>query len=164
MINCPECNKEVSDQAKSCPNCGYVLWQNNKHTKRSKLLIIVSIFIAFLIVITAFFIFFNKKNAKVEKVRELLKNKTNEEIVISDFWVHEDNITVFVKFSHNSYNNDFALINLNEKTMYLESDYEKLDENDYSKIIEYGDLTLTIFTYQDKMGRLGEKWTKIKID
>jgi RNA polymerase subunit RPABC4/transcription elongation factor Spt4 len=23
LINCPECNKEVSDKAKSCPNCGY---------------------------------------------------------------------------------------------------------------------------------------------
>lgn len=25
MINCPECNKEISDQAISCPYCGYVL-------------------------------------------------------------------------------------------------------------------------------------------
>jgi len=23
LINCPECNKEISNQAKSCPNCGY---------------------------------------------------------------------------------------------------------------------------------------------
>jgi len=23
MINCPECNKEISDKAKNCPNCGY---------------------------------------------------------------------------------------------------------------------------------------------
>lgn len=25
LINCPECNKEISDKAKSCPNCGYEL-------------------------------------------------------------------------------------------------------------------------------------------
>ena len=25
LINCPECNKEISDTAPSCPNCGYVL-------------------------------------------------------------------------------------------------------------------------------------------
>ena len=25
MINCPECGKEVSNQANNCPNCGYVL-------------------------------------------------------------------------------------------------------------------------------------------
>ena len=25
LINCPECNKEISDKAKCCPNCGYEL-------------------------------------------------------------------------------------------------------------------------------------------
>ena len=25
LINCPECNKEISDQAETCPNCGYKL-------------------------------------------------------------------------------------------------------------------------------------------
>ena len=25
LINCPECNKEISDKAKSCPNCGLPL-------------------------------------------------------------------------------------------------------------------------------------------
>ena len=25
LIKCPKCNKEVSDKAKSCPNCGYEL-------------------------------------------------------------------------------------------------------------------------------------------
>ena len=23
LINCPECGKDVSDTAKTCPNCGY---------------------------------------------------------------------------------------------------------------------------------------------
>ena len=23
LINCPECNKQVSDNAKSCPDCGF---------------------------------------------------------------------------------------------------------------------------------------------
>ena len=25
LINCPECGKQVSDQAQSCPECGYVI-------------------------------------------------------------------------------------------------------------------------------------------
>lgn len=25
LINCPECNHEISDTAKSCPNCGYTI-------------------------------------------------------------------------------------------------------------------------------------------
>ena len=34
MINCPECGKEISDNAKSCPNCGYSLKKSFK--KKSK--------------------------------------------------------------------------------------------------------------------------------
>lgn len=30
IINCPECGKEISDKAASCPNCGYVLNGGNK--------------------------------------------------------------------------------------------------------------------------------------
>lgn len=33
LINCPECNKEISDKAISCPNCGYPL--NQKPTDES---------------------------------------------------------------------------------------------------------------------------------
>lgn len=29
LINCPECNKEISDKVKVCPNCGYPLEENN---------------------------------------------------------------------------------------------------------------------------------------
>ena len=25
LVNCPECNRRISDKAKSCPGCGYVL-------------------------------------------------------------------------------------------------------------------------------------------
>lgn len=30
LIKCPECNKDISDKAKCCPNCGYELPQNEK--------------------------------------------------------------------------------------------------------------------------------------
>ena len=30
LINCPECNKEVSDTAKNCPHCGYMLSDTEK--------------------------------------------------------------------------------------------------------------------------------------
>ena len=28
LINCPECNKEISNSAKTCPNCGYKFKNN----------------------------------------------------------------------------------------------------------------------------------------
>lgn len=30
LINCPECNKEISDKAASCPNCGFPIQEINK--------------------------------------------------------------------------------------------------------------------------------------
>lgn len=28
LINCPECNREISDKAKACPHCGYPISEN----------------------------------------------------------------------------------------------------------------------------------------
>lgn len=30
LVNCPECNKEISDKAKTCPNCGFPLIQEKE--------------------------------------------------------------------------------------------------------------------------------------
>ena len=38
MIKCPECGKEISDSAKSCPNCGHPM-----KPPRSKIIIVVAI-------------------------------------------------------------------------------------------------------------------------
>ncbi|WP_034486782.1 zinc ribbon domain-containing protein [Butyrivibrio fibrisolvens] len=29
LINCPDCNNQVSDEAKTCPHCGYPLYKNH---------------------------------------------------------------------------------------------------------------------------------------
>ena len=36
LKNCPECDKEVSDKAKNCPNCGYPLIENETNEKKKK--------------------------------------------------------------------------------------------------------------------------------
>lgn len=43
LINCPECNKEISDQAKTCPNCGCPIKKPKKPKKpiNKKILILV---------------------------------------------------------------------------------------------------------------------------
>ena len=38
LINCPECGKEVSNSAESCPHCGFpITKQDNKRIKRIKI-------------------------------------------------------------------------------------------------------------------------------
>ena len=29
LMNCPECNKEISDTVRTCPNCGYKIKRQN---------------------------------------------------------------------------------------------------------------------------------------
>ena len=33
LINCPECKKEISDKAASCPNCGNPIENNTESVK-----------------------------------------------------------------------------------------------------------------------------------
>ena len=53
LINCPECGKEISDKAESCPNCGYRLIEENRNnsvlaekcrTKKNRLLLLAVFF------------------------------------------------------------------------------------------------------------------------
>ena len=39
LIKCVECGKEISDKAKTCPNCGYAYKQEIKMTKTDKIFI-----------------------------------------------------------------------------------------------------------------------------
>ena len=36
LIKCPECGKEISDSATSCPNCGIALNQTTQNSKSVK--------------------------------------------------------------------------------------------------------------------------------
>lgn len=36
LINCPECNHEISDQSISCPNCGYPIKDKKKPVTKKK--------------------------------------------------------------------------------------------------------------------------------
>ena len=51
LITCPECNKQISDQAKSCPHCGYRLPKAKKmlspHKKNTLIAVIVGVLLVF---------------------------------------------------------------------------------------------------------------------
>lgn len=53
LINCPECGKEISNQANNCPNCGHPI---NNHRKKSWVYVVAGIFgvIALFVLISAF--------------------------------------------------------------------------------------------------------------
>lgn len=69
IIKCPECGKEISDKANSCPNCGAPI---NIHTeksgnKKSKIFFIIICIILVGCVIGTIFLYFNKRVDLVAK-------------------------------------------------------------------------------------------------
>lgn len=65
LINCPECNKEISDTAKVCPSCGYKI-NLQKHKKRNK--IIFGIMLSVIIASIGFYVIYSidKRNKALE--------------------------------------------------------------------------------------------------
>lgn len=65
LINCPECNREISDTAKVCPSCGYKI-NLQKYKKRNK--IIFGVILSVIIVSIGFYVIYsiNKRNKALE--------------------------------------------------------------------------------------------------
>ena len=48
LINCPKCNKEISDQETKCPNCGAVLVESNSVSLLCKFAAVIVFIAAFI--------------------------------------------------------------------------------------------------------------------
>lgn len=55
LINCPECNHEISDTAKSCPNCGYRIGHVDRSEQIKKYIKLGGICIVAILIITIFY-------------------------------------------------------------------------------------------------------------
>ncbi len=81
LINCPECNKEISDRVQACPNCGFPLSENEeivpqesqkveltgvkiKNKKTKTILLIVLIFVVLGIILTVGIKIFDNVSSK----------------------------------------------------------------------------------------------------
>lgn len=95
MIKCPECGKEISDKASSCPNCGCPMSTsvgNSGMGKISKWKVIIFSVIAIIVIITVLLLLKNKipegytkeyyREAKVfvESCEKYIDNPANEKL------------------------------------------------------------------------------------
>ena len=73
LIQCPECKKQVSDTAKTCPHCGYKLnAQQVKHRNKIILWIIVSL------LVIGLFVFISFEREKEKQAQEAFYEYVNE--------------------------------------------------------------------------------------
>ena len=85
LINCPECNREISAKAESCPHCGFIIKQKQKNLSKLQVLILTSIIILIIILFTAIY-YYNaiyKKSPEIQ-LKGLAKKAINE--YIEEYW------------------------------------------------------------------------------
>ncbi len=83
LINCPECKKQISNEANECPHCGYLLnrlpVEQNKRTKRV-ILIILGIIIAICIIAAIY----DACTVSTPELEEQLRDSVQKEQIIQD--------------------------------------------------------------------------------
>lgn len=85
LIKCPECNKDISNKAKKCPNCGSPLKHQTK--LNIKIIAVICGIIASLVLISALQDFKNASH--------------NNNIIVEKYYVGVPNTTAVMRFNNN---------------------------------------------------------------
>ena len=87
------------------------------------------------------------------KIDIISKNLINEDlsydISINKCLYNEESNAVYVKFYSFEHGNDEAIILLDDDSIFYSSVYSMIKEDDYNKIIEYGDYTLMMYEIEN---------------
>ena len=97
LINCPECNKEVSDKAGRCPNCGIKI--NTSNGKKTKVIlgVIIAILLVGLILFLGIFIGMNLTQPVDDSNNSVVSESSEEESNKLHIGNREQPLTINVK-------------------------------------------------------------------
>lgn len=143
LMNCPECNKEISDKASSCPNCGYKIPHPEKDMRIKKNIKIIVVILVVFIALFAVFKIVTKVHSPFEKFSPQM---TKEEVrkVFGNAYMHdgEFNVDYYENISFVGLNGKISVWYRNNSTESIDHvywDYALSDGEtfaDYSKQIE----------------------------
>ena len=147
LINCPECGKEISDQVKNCPNCGYPLKKKkNISLPKIKIRYIVIPIILIIAVVIGNIIWKNVFNTPLNRAISAYKNDRYENYKEVKSDMNENDRLEFGKY-------------LGQQLDEILNDYlnGKIDYDSANKIIikvkKYGD-TIAIDNYNDVVNKI----------
>lgn len=147
LINCPECGKEISDQVKNCPNCGYPLKKKkNISLPKIKIRYIVIPIILIIAVVIGIIIWKNVFNTPLNRAISAYKNDRYENYKEVKSDMNENDRLEFGKY-------------LGQQLDEILNDYlnGKIDYDSANKIIikvkKYGD-TIAIDNYNDVVNKI----------
>lgn len=135
LIKCPECGKEISDQAVACPECGFLIKkEKRKKSGRKVVLIAIAVIVAILVVLGAI-VLIQGNTKKQEKISYI--NKAIEE-------VEKGKLPSKAEFNN------------------LLSEYDSLTDNAKEKISNWKVISNLNDIDLDKIHNISEKISKIK--
>lgn len=130
LIKCPECNKEISDTAKKCPNCGYnLLTKNNK-----RIFFYIFCLIIILITISCFILYQHSQPIYQYKKQaiEILTNYKNNSISNKEAREQLDNLDKKINNEKDSNNTFLGLqIEINSISYKLFGDLSNTEIDNY---------------------------------
>ena len=101
--------------------------------------------------------------SSVNKIGVTSKNLINEDlsdnISINKCLYNEESNAVYVKFYSFKHGNDEAIILLDDDSIFYSSIYSTIKEDDYDKIIEYGDYTLMMY----EIASDNDNWVEVEL-
>lgn len=154
LVQCPECGKEISDQAISCPNCGYTMRKEEnvanavavpvKRAPNKRLIVVACVVVLLAVVLVAFRSSLNQYEKLALEDCRILKNmlKDPSSMDIYNIYVHPSkegddyDTLVFIDYAAaNSYGGKIRSVATFEKNTYLGDSGD--DEDDFSSQYEY---------------------------
>lgn len=79
------------------------------------------------------------------KSEDLINKDLSDDISINKCLYNEESNAVYVKFYSFKHGDDEAIILLDDNSIFYSSIYSTIKEDDYDKVIEYGDYSLMMY-------------------
>lgn len=95
------------------------------------------------------------------KAESVIENDISEDITVNKCLYNKDANAAYLDFYSTNYGEDEAIILFDDDSIFYESVYSTIDNNDYDKIIEYGDYTTMM--YQINVNGANSDWVEIKL-
>ena len=91
--------------------------------------------------------------------KNLINEDLSDDISINKCLYNEESNAVYVKLYSFAHGNDEAIILLDDDSIFYSSIYSTIKEDDYDKVIEYGDYTLMMY----EIANDNEDWVDVEL-
>lgn len=125
LIKCPECEKEVSDKANNCPNCGCPILNSEQPKKKKNIrsLFVISMGVIVLVIVGIFASSYIKKSPAREAMSIISEDKSQYKVVFDKVYYNKKENACVVYFSID-HEDDIGVVKLDTRKVGYKNLYE----------------------------------------